>query len=179
MQAKTLFFSSLLTLAFTSGLSANTIHITNAYSQELDLNEKELPAKKIQFAKTVKEKNGIRIVGDDLDVKTLSIKEARKLLKSKNITVDKKHKKITILKNTKGQVVYIGKNMTPKEVQKVKDNIEANYDLMHPSKKVLTKKATIQKSENVNVLEYMEKTSAKRAKQKTKILTASKQKNKK
>lgn len=109
--------------------------ISTAYSEEVDINGKpvcNLVKKDIYnaYPKAIKEKNGVTIVGESLDIKSMSIKEAEQLLKKKNITIDKKHKNITILKNTKNEVVYIGKNLTPAEIENQKNIIQKREDSM-------------------------------------------------
>jgi len=106
-------------------LSANNYHDT--YSVEVDLVGNPVVKEKPEnvYPKTVKEKNGIKIIGDDLDVKTISIKEARKLLRKKNISLDKTHKHITILKNTKDEVVYVAKNLTKSEINLIENLIKS------------------------------------------------------
>ena len=107
--------------------------IPTAYSEEVDINGKPIHNKVVKdiynaYPKAIKEKNGVTIVGDDLDVKSISIKEAEKLLRKKNISLNKKHSGITILTNTKGEVVYIGRNLTPSEIEKQKQIIQKRED---------------------------------------------------
>ena len=73
-----------------------------------------------QFAQVVTERNGIRIIGDDIDVKRMSIKEAEELLGQKDIAKLYLHRDIDIIKNAKGEVVYVGHNLNEKDLARYK-----------------------------------------------------------
>lgn len=110
-----------------------SLAVFETYSEEVDVNGNTVYNTEVikddDYPKTVREKGNITIIGDDLNVKKISIKEAEKLLKKSNISKNSKHPNITILKNTKGEVVYVGKNLTDKEVQRIKEVIAAKKKL--------------------------------------------------
>ena len=86
---------------------------------------KEPVYNKEYFSKTTKEKEGITIVGNNIDIKHMSIKDAEVLLKKPNMRINPTPKDITIIKNTKGEIVYIAQGISAVEAETIQKRVSS------------------------------------------------------